>query len=436
VTLRVTVVVDDRLMHLQSDRALVPAGTPSVRYLHVLISAPQLPKAAGVERTPVDVSLVLDRSGSMDGNKLAMAREAVTHAIRLLKPADHLGVVCYDEQVTTVLERTPATPEAKALATRRLKSVDARGSTDLHGGWLRGAELAREKEAAGDRLSKVLVLTDGLANHGVIDHGEMIATASRLRQEGIITSTFGVGSDFDEELLSRIATEGGGHFYFIEKAKQIPDLFASELGETLEVVARDVVFEVSCDAGVEAMVLNQLPSSNIDGALRVKCGDLVADQELTLIIAVAFKEAPPEGAEPGVRCRVSDRDHVLYAEPVSVTWQSVTATEDASQAVNKDVRLAVASMLAEAARANALAANRRNDFDAAKRIVRQMVDDLRAMAPGDKNVLALIDQLHHDEMAFGELMSPLAMKERHFASYRVAHSREAEGTARRKKRPE
>ena len=125
-------------MHLQSDRALVPANTPAVRYLHVLISAPPQPKAAGAAvRTPVDVALVLDRSGSMDGNKLTMAREAVTHAIRLLKPEDHLGVVCYDEQVSTVLDRTPATPEAKALATKRLQSIDARGSTDLHGGWLR-----------------------------------------------------------------------------------------------------------------------------------------------------------------------------------------------------------------------------------------------------------------------------------------------------------
>ncbi|MDP3719463.1 MAG: VWA domain-containing protein [Acidobacteriota bacterium] len=422
-------------MHLQPDRALVPPNTPTVRYLHVLISAPPPPKAAGAVRTPVDVALVLDRSGSMDGNKLTMAREAVTHAIRLLKPDDHLGVVCYDEQVTTVLDRTPATPEAKALATKRLKSVDARGSTDLHGGWLRGAELARAAEPRG-ALSKVLLLTDGLANHGVVDHGEMIASASRLRQEGIVTSTFGVGADFDEELLSRLATEGGGHFYFIEKAKQIPDLFASELGETLEVVAREVVFEVACDPGVEAMVLNELPSGQADGRLRVQCGDLVADQELVLIVAVAFKGASPEGAQLGVQCRVSDRDHVLFAEPVPVTWRSVAALEDRNQPVNRDVRLAVAAMLAERARSTALAANRRGDFDAAKRILREMVDDLRAMAPGDKGVLALIDQLHHDEVAFAEVMTPLAMKGRHFDAYRIAHSREAGGTARRKKRPE
>lgn len=422
-------------MHLQSDRALIGADAPAVRYLHVVISAPPQPKAAAA-RSPVNVALVLDRSGSMDGNKLAMAREAVTHAIRLLKPEDHLAVVCYDEQVTTVLDRTPATPEAKALATKRLQSVDARGSTDLHGGWMRGADLARPEPQDAPTVSKVLVLTDGLANHGVIDHGELIADAARLRREGVTTSTFGVGADFDEELLSRMATEGGGHFYFIEQARQIPDLFASELGETLEVVARDVVFEVTCDPDVEAMVLNDLPAETADRRLRVRLGDLVADQEIALIVAVAFKGAHSEGASLGVQCRVADQDHVLFAEPVSVTWRAVSAVEDRAQTVNRDVSLAVATMLADRARAAALAANRREDFDAARRILREIVDDLRAMAPGDKGVLGVIDQLHHDELKFSELMSPAIRKERHYAAYRTSHSREEGGTARRKKQPD
>ena len=143
-------------------------------------------------------------------------------------------------------------------------------------------------------MAKVLLLTDGLANHGVIDRGARGHGRARLRREGVLTSTFGVGADFDEELLSTLATEGGGHFYFIEQAQQIPDFFASELGETLEVVARDAVFEVSCDPGVEAMVLNAFPMQHVDGRLRVQLGNLVADQEVTLIVAVAFKGRSPK----------------------------------------------------------------------------------------------------------------------------------------------
>ena len=145
----------------------------------------------------------------------------------------------------------------------------------------------------------MMLLTDGLANRGVVEPDELVATAKRLRSEGVATSTFGVGADFDEDLLSRIATEGGGHFYFIEKAQQIPDFFASELGETLEVVARDAVFEVACDPGVEAVVLNGFPAEQVDGRLRVQLGNLIADQEITLIVAVAFKGSQSRGRDPG-----------------------------------------------------------------------------------------------------------------------------------------
>ena len=113
-------------MHLQTDRALIPAATPSVRYLQLLVSAPPAPAPTSASRSPVDVALVLDRSGFTDGSKITMARTAVTHAVRLLKPADHVAVVCYDDQVDTVLERTPASHEAKALVFTRLAGVDVR----------------------------------------------------------------------------------------------------------------------------------------------------------------------------------------------------------------------------------------------------------------------------------------------------------------------
>jgi len=209
-------------MQIQTDRALIPATADAVRYLSVKISAPQRERRA--DRTPAAVSLVLDRSGSMSGSKIEMARKAVDHAIKLLDDRDQLAVVVYDSEIDVVLERVPATPEAKSLAARRLKAFDARGNTNLSGGWQAGAAFAPDR---------VLLLTDGLANAGVTDHDALAAMAAEFKVKGIATSTFGVGADFDETLLARIATEGGGHFYYIENARQIPDLLASELGETL-----------------------------------------------------------------------------------------------------------------------------------------------------------------------------------------------------------
>ncbi|MEZ5293431.1 MAG: VWA domain-containing protein [Vicinamibacterales bacterium] len=233
-------------MHIQTDRALVPAGAAATRYLHVTITTPSAPPRTGQPRPAVDVALVLDRSGSMHGAKIRMARAAVAHAVRLLSPRDHFAVVAYDDHVDTVQARTAGTRDATAQALHQLDAIDARGSTNLSDGWMRGADELGPGLAPGDdgdgaaaAVRRVLLLTDGLANRGVTDADALVAMAQALRQRGIGTSTFGVGADFDETLLARLAQQGGGHFYYIESPAQIPDLFASELGEALEVVARE-----------------------------------------------------------------------------------------------------------------------------------------------------------------------------------------------------
>jgi len=435
-------------MHIQTDRALIPARTPSVRYLHVVISAPAAPPRAphAAARPPAGVALVLDRSGSMDGSKIAMARTAVEHAVRLLAPQDELAVVCYDDQVDTVLARTHASAEAKRLALGRLARIDARGSTNLEGGWTRGAEAlassgagdAGGPEPAGDVASpgvrRVLLLTDGLANHGVVDPQVLADTAARLRAQGITTSTFGVGADFDEHLLARLAAEGGGHFYFIEQPRQISDLLASELGETLDVVAREAVFEITAEGGVDLGVLNRADAELVPGVLRVRLGDLVADQEVTLVVAVGVREVPAVGEAVTVRCRLSDRDQALVPLPLVVDWRVVAPAESDAQPVNEQVLVEVARHLAEQAKAMALAANRQGHYDDARRILHDMAATLRRLAPGNAEVARLAHGLEGEREFFQSAMAPLDMKRRHFAALMVAESRDPEGKARRRPR--
>ena len=151
---------------IRQDRAYVRAPARSTRYLVVRLVAPDAPRRP--DRLPVNVSLVLDRSGSMGGSKIRLAKEAVERAIATLDERDRFSVVFYDDHVDVVVaehgrqRRVPARPLA-----RRSGAVDARGSTNLFEGWLRGCEQVA-LHAGGDVVSRTLLLTDGLANVG--DH--------------------------------------------------------------------------------------------------------------------------------------------------------------------------------------------------------------------------------------------------------------------------
>jgi Ca-activated chloride channel homolog len=418
-------------MRIETDRALIPVSEESVRYLTVTVSARDSQRRT--YRPAANVALVLDRSGSMDGRKIEMARAAVAHAIRLLDSRDHLAVVVYDNDVDAILESANASAESKALALKRLAAVDARGNTDLCGGWSRGiAEIARHAApsdaAAG--VSRVLLLTDGLANEGVTDHDELARLAAAFRAKGITTSTFGVGADFDETLLSRLATEGGGHFYFIESPRQIPDFLASELSETLEVVAPDAEFVIRAGPDVEIVVVNDFRVDDKADGVHVKLGDLVASQNLQVVLALRWKPRL-EGTPAFADCSLTDRAGVLFPQPMRVEWTTADAAANVTQPVNPSVLVAVAELIAARAVADALAANRAGRYDEARAILRTAADRLRAMARGNPQINAIADELEREEPRYAGIMDPVTSKAQHFVAHSTSRGRDKQGKARR-----
>ena len=421
-------------MNIQTDRSMVPAGDEAIRHLLVTVTAPGRTTASS--RMPVHVSVALDRSGSMAGSKIDLAKKATSRALQLLGDRDRFAVTVYDQDIDTIVDLTPATAHAKQLAESRLRAIDARGQTDLSGGWQRGAASLADAPGSADIVRKVLLLTDGLANQGETSPDALAARATELRASGILTTTFGLGSDFDEGLLSRMAAAGGGHFYYIEQAAQIADVFSSELGETLEVVARDVRLVISGGAveaggGMTMGCLHGFASRlTAEGDMEVSLGHMVADQQITVAIAVRIP-ASALGTRRSVTVRVADRDGRLYPEPLPVEWSVVDAAQDASQPVSKTVLAEVATLLAEDARLRALEANRHRDFTKARAILRQAVEAIRALGPTIARVTAIADALEAEVHDFEVQMDPMLAKQRHFSSQNVQFSRSAEGRARR-----
>lgn len=412
-----------------SDRALIRAEGGSRRYALVSFTAPSAPPKEG--RTPINVSFVLDRSGSMGGErKIELVQEAVDKAVGMLREDDMFSVVIYDNEIEVLMEPTPASGEAKRAVRRKLGWITARGSTNLGGGWLCGCEQVAKK-LKGSVPAKCLLLTDGLANEGITNRDELTKHAGELRQRGVMTSTFGVGSDFDEVLLQKMADAGGGHSYYVERAVQIPDFLTSELGETLEIVAGDVKLAFTLPADVTARPLNPFRFEHSAGSLVVDLGSLVSGQEITVVVELRFP-AGDVGAALTARVGLSDQEGVLEAGPAELSWTFADHAANDKQLRDRSVDAAVAGLYAAKARDEALEFNRKGDFAAALDAIKTTASRIHAYAGDDKSLHGIADALVGEATEFNAPMNAREMKARYYQSHHSMRNRDIMGKTRRK----
>jgi Ca-activated chloride channel family protein len=379
----------------------------------------------------VNVAFVLDRSGSMGGEKIELVKEAARRALQGLSECDRFSIVVYDDQIDVLVASTPASSEAKRNALERLRGIDARNTTNLADGWLRGAEQVALHQSP-DFVNRCLLLTDGLANVGITAPVELERHAAELRRRGVATSTFGVGADFDEALLQAMAQAGGGHFYFIERPQQIPDLIASELGEILETVARDAAIEVRAAEGVLVEPLSALVREGHGNNVRILLGDLVSGQELDVVLHLSF----PEGEivrQVAATCALTDRENALDGPPASVTWEYADHAANDAQPRDREVDRQVAALYGARAKQQAVLLNRKGDYEGAAQVVYRVAERIRTYAGQDAELNGMANELNGDSCSFAREMPPLALKQHHFASSALAAMRMPTGQARRKR---
>lgn len=415
---------------IRQDRTYLRAPSRSTRYLVVRLVAPETPRRT--DRLPVNVSLVLDRSGSMGGPKIRLAKEAVERAIATLDQRDRFSVVFYDDHVDVVVASTAAGGDARGAAREALRRVDARGSTNLFEGWLRGCEQVA-LHAGGDAVSRTLLLTDGLANVGVTDRFELESHAAELRRRSVATSTFGVGHDFDEALLEAMASAGGGNFYYIQDERQIADFMTSELGEALEVVARDVRLGVGLPFGAQLEMLgHERVERHGPEAWTVEVGDLVARQEREVVLRINFPHGSP-GAPADVTVAVHDRDGAFAGDRAVAHWAYADHATNDRQARTHEVDRLVARLFAARARMEAVGFNKAGDFRRSSGSLTGVASRIRGYAAGDRELLELADEL--ERAAVNEVsvaMAPAMQKSMYSDAAYMRRARTADGKAQRK----
>jgi Mg-chelatase subunit ChlD len=273
------------------EKPLIPVSGGEATLLVRIIAATE-EETETSRAAPLDVAFVLDRSGSMRGGKLDLAKEGVDLAVARLRDADRAALVVYDDEVDTVQPLAPATPRLKASLRLALHGVDPGGSTYLSGGWIAGCHQLAEAtpvtkaDAPATRIRRVILLTDGLANIGILDPGVLGQHAGELRRRGIATTTVGVGQDFDEGLLSAMAEAGGGNFQYVAGPEGLRAFFAHELQELFSVAATGLAVTLVLPSGVDAELVSAFPIETRGNALEVAIGDLPSGDEIDLVFTV------------------------------------------------------------------------------------------------------------------------------------------------------
>jgi Ca-activated chloride channel homolog len=282
---------------MHSDLDLVASEVPTQRVIELVVVPPSA--RAAVARPALNLALVIDRSGSMAGDKLDNVRRAAAHVLDLLQEQDQVAIVAYDDTINLLAPSQHVTVQARARLKSLIQELMPGNMTNLCGGWLCGCEevarVASPGAVVGGQLNRVLLLTDGLANVGITGLEEIGLHASQLLNRGIATSTFGVGLDFNEHLLEHMANQGGGRFYFIADPHAIPSIFVQEFRELAAVTAQAVEVTLEIPAQVDAKVLGSWRSEQNGQSLRLWLGDIPSGQRREVYVRLLL---PPQGGTP------------------------------------------------------------------------------------------------------------------------------------------
>ncbi|MBD2110366.1 MULTISPECIES: vWA domain-containing protein [Cyanophyceae] len=345
--------------------------------LDVLVRITPPAVALKSDRVPLNLSLVIDRSGSMQGQKMHYAREAARFAVENLLPCDRISVVLFDDRIETLVPSTLATDKNTLL--EKLRHVHSRGSTALHAGWVEGGvQVSQYLNPA--QLNRVIVLSDGLANVGETRPDAIANDVHGLAQRGVSTTTLGIGNDYSEDLLAAMARSGDGNFFHIESADQLPTIFETELSGLAATLGQRVSLGVKPGNGVTVMdVLNDFEKTDTQ---RYKLPNLMVGSPIQVVVRLQVPALSRSCELMQVRLAWDDAEQpsrqVLRA---GLELPLVSAEQFSDFPADAEVQEQVALLMAARARREAVMFSDRGDYTAATDSLSRVRVAMSAMPP-------------------------------------------------------
>ncbi len=336
-------------------------------------------------RRPLNLSLIIDRSGSMAGSKIDYTRQAAALLVENLSQTDTFSVVLYNEGVETFLQ--PQQVTHKDLLKQRLQKIRAGGTTNLSGGWLEGISHVADNLDP-DQINRVILMSDGLANRGIVDQAELVKIAAQKREEGVSTTTMGLGEDFNEDLLIEIADAGGGAFYFIESPEVTPGIFQEELSGLLKLVGQNLTLTVLPTVHVQQVrQMNTYPEESHPDGQRYRMGDIHGDDTRSVMLEMKIPALDTIGQVQIATLRFEYdelQDNTFSRKSIELPVHvNVAAQVDADSEQNAEVTRSVLLLKAADARREAIKLADSGKFKEAADLLRSTADAIQVAGLDD-----------------------------------------------------
>ena len=238
----------------------------------------------------VDIVIVLDRSGSMNGPKISDARQAVLNLLSSLSAEDRFALVTYSDGVQLVSGLQRVTAEYRQQLQMLIRGVTAGGATNLGAGLEAGINVILSATEAGN-AAKVILISDGLANKGITDPTRLSTMAAIAVENEFAVSAVGVGNDFNEQLMTAIADRGAGNYYYLENPLAFAEVFQKEFDYSKATVATNVSISLQLDSGISLVDAAGFPVSIQKNRAVFYPGDLRSGQIRKLFLTLQVPTA-------------------------------------------------------------------------------------------------------------------------------------------------
>ena len=279
----------------------------------------------GAQRMPVNLAVVIDRSGSMSGQKLQQAKKAARQLVRQLQESDRLAIVHYGSDVK-VLPGIVATAQGRERMADYIDGIWDEGGTNIGAG-LVAARSQLLPSAAEYRVNRIILISDGQPTEGLTDDRDLTGLVKEIRREGITVSAIGVGTDFNEDLMQTFAEYGSGSYGYLQDAARLAALFEKDLMQAATTIARNVELSFELPAGVEMGEVFGYPWTQAGRTVRVPLPDFSSGQRERLVARLTVRAGEVGKTVDVAGLRLSYRDLVQNGQGQSDAHLSAMVTD-------------------------------------------------------------------------------------------------------------